>query len=398
MKKKRILALGMAAAMAFALASCGSSSSESGSGTADSGESADVINIGVMGPYTGDVAQYGLSVRNGVELYIEQVNEAGGINGKQINLIEEDEKGDATEAVNAYQKMVEQGITGLIGDVTSTPCIAVAQISVEDNMPMITPSATAADVVSFGDNCFQTTISDPYQGTTMAQYAAEKLGIKTVGTVFNSGDDYSTGCNDAFVEECANVGITVTSEQGYAQGDTDFKALISTLISEGVDAIYCPNYYSDIGKIVTQARELGYEGIFIGVDGWSSVENYASAEDLANCYYCCSFATALTSDNVQSFIQAYNDKYGEDPANFEALGYDAAMQMCAALQAAEDAGLEPGSDEYKATMIDTIANQEIEGVTGTIRYEGTGTPVKALRILTFDNGALSYIEDFEPTT
>lgn len=393
-KKTRILALALAAAMCVALASCGSSSSSS---TA-SGSSGDTIKVGVLGPYTGDVAQYGISVRNGAELYIKQVNAAGGINGKQIEIVEYDEKGDATEAVNAYQKMVEDGITALIGDVTSTPTIAVAQESVKDNMPMVTASATAADVVSYGSNVFQTSVSDPYQGTTMAQYAAQKLSVKTVGTIYNSGDDYSTGCNDAFVKECASVGITVADQEGYANGDIDFNAQLTSLISAGVQAIYCPNYYSDDGKITTQARQLGYTGIFLGVDGWSSVESYASASDLANCYYCCSFATTLQQQNVQDFVKAYKAEYNADPANFEALGYDAAMQMLTAIETAEKAGLTAGTDDYKAAVISALGTQKIEGVTGEITYNGSGTPIKALRILTFKDGALSYVEDFSAKT
>lgn len=147
--RRNFVKAGAVAGMGLGLAACGGNSGSS------NGSSSDTIKIGLMGPYTGDVAQYGLACRYGAELYVKQVNSNGGINGKQIELDTQDEKGDATEAVNVYNKLVEDGVVGIIGDVTSTPTIAVAQASVKDNMPCVTPSATAADVISYGKNYFR---------------------------------------------------------------------------------------------------------------------------------------------------------------------------------------------------------------------------------------------------
>lgn len=385
---------GSAVAVAgLGLAACGGSSDSSSS------SSSDTIKVGILGPFTGDVAQYGLACRNGANLYIKQVNEAGGINGKQIEVEEEDEKGDATEAVNAYNKMVENGVVGIIGDVTSTPTIAVAQQSVNDNMPCVTPSATAADVISYGSNYFRACITDPYQGKLMADFAADQ-GYQTVGCIFNSGGDYEVGVKDAFVEEAAARGLTVLDPQAYSAGDTDFNAQLTTIISGSPDAIMSPNYYQDDGKIVTQARDLGYTGVFLGADGWSNIvggsEEYATAEDLEGCFYDCSFVAENPDEAVQQFIQDYNDEYGEQPTNFCALGYDAAMILLNGIQTVEEAGsAEAGTDDYSQAVIDAIASGTANGVTGDISFDGTGDPKKSTLIITFKDGAQEVFDTIE---
>ncbi len=173
-----------------------------------------------MGPYTGDVAQYGLAVRSGALLYIKKFNEQGILNGKVIEAIAEDEKGDSTEAILVYNKLIDEGVTAIIGDVTSTPTIALAQKSVLDTIPCVTASATAGDVVVHGNNMFRACITDPFQGRVMAEFAY-KQGYKNIGTIFNSGGDYETGVNDAFVKHADELGIQVTSQQGYPEGAVD---------------------------------------------------------------------------------------------------------------------------------------------------------------------------------
>ncbi len=378
-----------ASAAALGLAACGNSGSSSDSGS-------DTIKIGVLGPFSGDVAQYGLAVRNGAELYFELNPE---INGKKVELDEEDEKGDATEAVNAYNKMVEAGVVAILGDVTSTPSIAVAQQSVNDNMPLVSASATAADFIKYGSNAFRACITDPYQGKLMADFAADQ-GYKTVGTIYNSGGDYEKGVNDAFVEEAGNKGITITTQQGYAAGDVDFNGQLTTIISGNPDAVFCPNYYQDDGKIVTQARQQGYKGAFMGADGWSNIvggsEEYASAEDLEGCFYDCSFVSENEDEKVQKFISDYKAKFNEEPSNFCALGYDAAMVIANAIETVEkDGKAKAGSDDYKQAVIDAIASGTVDGVTGTIKYEGTGDPVKPTLVITFENGSQKVFKTVE---
>lgn len=386
---------GMAAvsvAGASILSGCGSSSG--------SGAGSDVIKLGLMGPYTGDVAQYGLAVRAGAELYVSKFNEEGGANGKKVELDAQDEKGNATEAKNVYNKMVEDGVVGIIGDVTSAPSVAVAQASVNDNMPLVSASATAAEFITYGPNAFRVCITDPYQGKLLADFAAEK-GYKTVGTIYNSGGAYEKGVNDAFVERAKAKGINVATQQGFADGDVDFKSQLTTIIATNPDAILSPNYYKDDGNIVTQARQLGYKGPFLGADGWSNIvggdEEYASASDLEGCFYDCSFVAENPDERVQKFISDFKAAHnGEMPGNFSALGYDAAMVLCQAIKVVEtDGKAKAGSEEYKQAIIDAVNAGSIEGVTGTIRYEGSGDPVKPTPIITFEGGSQKVVSTME---
>lgn len=365
-------------------------------GTSSSDDS--VVKVGLMGPYSGDVAQYGLAVRKGAELYVKQLNAQGGVGGKQVELDIQDEKGDATEAVNVYNKMVESGVVAIIGDVTSTPSIAVAQASVKDNMPLVSASATAADFVVHGPNAFRATITDPYQGKLMADFAA-KQGYKSVATIYNSGGDYEKGVNDAFVKQCAANGISVTTQQGYAQGDVDFRAQLTSILATNPDAILSPNYYQDDGKIVTQARQQGYKGVFLGADGWSNIiggsEEYASAADLEGCFYDCAFVLENQDEKVQKFVKEFNDEYGENPTNFCALGYDAAMVVMNGIKTALEGGAKLSTDDGKQAIIDGIAQGSVDGVTGTIKYDGTGDPVKPTLVITFEGGAQKVFDTIE---
>lgn len=370
-----------AAIMGLGLVGCG------GNGGGEGGDGASSIKVGIMGPHTGDNSSYGLACLNGAQLYFKQLNADGGVNGKQIEAVVYDTKGDATEAVNAYNRLVqEDGVTGIVGSVLTGPTIAVAQASVADNMPCVTPSATAADVVTYGSNYFRACVTDPEQGRVMAHFASEQ-GYKNVATLYLSGSDYSEGVNAAFCDEAESLGITITTQQSYADGDVDFKAQLTNIIATNPDAILVPNYYQDDGMIVNQARTQGYDKVFLGVDGWSGIyggsENYADAANLHDCYYCCAFSSSNESETATKFVSDYEAEYGEAPTNFCALGYDAAMVLAAGLTAAEEAGLEAGSDEYKQAVIDGVASGTVEGVTGSISYEGTGDPVKSSLIITF---------------
>ncbi|NJE80079.1 ABC transporter substrate-binding protein [Olsenella sp. SW781] len=369
-----------ALALGLGLVGCGGNGGGESSGASG-------IKVGVMGPHTGDNSSYGLACLNGAQLYFKQLNADGGVNGKQIEAVVYDTKGDATEAVNAYNRLVqEDGVTGIVGSVLTGPTIAVAQASVADNMPCVTPSATAADVVTYGSNYFRACVTDPEQGRVMAHFASEQ-GYKNVATLYLSGSDYSEGVNAAFCEEAEALGITITTQQSYAEGDVDFKAQLTNIIATSPDAILVPNYYQDDGMIVNQARGQGYDKVFLGVDGWSGIyggsENYADAANLHDCYYCCAFSSSNESETATKFVSDYEAEYGEAPTNFCALGYDAAMVLAAGLTAAEEAGLEAGTDEYKQAVIDGIAAGTVDGVTGSISYEGTGDPVKSSLIITF---------------
>lgn len=382
---KKVLALILVACMAaMVFAGCGKS-----------GDS-DTIKVGMLGPYTGDYAVYGLAVRNGAQLYIDQVNANGGINGKQIEVIAYDNKGDSAEAVTAFNKMVDEGITALIGDVLTGNTIAVVAEANPINMPMITASATAAEVTynsetgTLYSNVFRTCFIDPFQGEKMAQYAAEVLGAKSAAVICQTGNDYSEGLADAFRQKCAELGVSVVADEGYSKGDVDFRSQLTNIAAAAPDVVFCPNYYQDDGLIVTQAREVGLTAPFLGGDGWAGVKDYASAEDLEGCLYCSAYAPG-SSDAVKEFEAAYTEKYGADSLNmFAATAYDAAMVLCAALTKAEATGEQPGSDAYKQAVIDGIKSEgpSVVGVTSETGYtfDEYNNPVKEAVIMTVQNG------------
>lgn len=370
------------------LSACGGSASGTGSAAGGS------IKVGLLGPYSGSLAKYGLAVRSGAELYAKQANGGGGINGKQIELEALDERGDGAEATNAYRKLVTDGVVAVLGDVTSAPAIAVAQASAADNMPLVSASASATAVVAYGPNAFRTCATDPFQGRLLADVAADE-GYGVVATVFNASEDYEVGVEYAFVQEAKAKGLAVSSEQGFMSGDTDFSTQLTTILATDPDAILVPNYCPEDGKIVTQARQMGYRGVFLGADGWSGITDYASAQDLEGCLYDCSFAVS-DNEGVQRFVSDYRAEYGKEPGNFDALGYDAAMVVLGAIKSVEEDGrAEYGTEDYRQAIIEAIASSTVEGVTGTIRYDGSGDPVRPTTVLKFEDGAQKVYKTIE---
>ena len=406
MKKFRLLSLALAIVLCFSLVA-GCSNNEATTPTPDAGgEEAgggEEILIGLIANTSGSDAQYGLAVRNGVMLYVDQLNADGGINGKQVRVIEYDDKGEQTEASSAFNRLVDDGVTAVIASVLTAPTITVADLAYEINMPQITASATAAGVTvldpddpdsEIRTNVFRSCFIDPFQGEKMAEYAYEKLGATTAAVIFETGSDYSEGLKDAFVAKCAELGIEVVSEQAYSAGDVDFRAQMTTIASANPDVIFSPNYYEDNGMIVTQAREVGVEGTFLGGDGWGGVAGYASAEDLEGSVYCSGYAAG--TEGVADFEAAYEAAYSEAvPSMFAPLAYDAAMLMCSAIQEAEDAGLTAGSDDYKQAVIDALkATSGLEGVTGTYSFDEQNNPIKDAAIMQLQGGAEVFTEMF----
>lgn len=389
---KKILCFVLAAAMALSLAACGNGSN----GNASDGNT---IKVGVIANTTGDSSQYGIAVSQGAKLYIKQLNEEGGINGKQIEVVEYDDKGATADAVNAYERMKSDGVTAVIGAVLTNTTLAVADKTYEDNMPQITASATAASVTvldptdensDIRTNVFRACFIDPFQGEKMAEYA-QKLGATKCAVLYDSGNDYAKGVGDAFAAKCKELGIECTVE-GYATGDKDFKAQLTNIKASGAEYIMCPNYLEDVGLIVTQARQQGITAGFLGGDGWSGVSAYASAEDLEGSYFCSGYALGSNAE----FEEAYAAEYGEAPKQmFEALGYDAALLMCNALKSAEEQSLEVGSDEYKQAVIDAMkATNGLEGVTGTFSFDDQNNPIKSASILQIQGGEEVFVENF----
>ena len=359
------------------------------------------IDIAFIGNTTGDYAQYGIPVRNAVMLYFDQLNAAGGINGKKVVVKEYDDKGDGVEAVNAYNLAKENGITAVIGSVLTGATIGLADATYEDNMPQITASATATGVTVMEDtgevrtNVFRACFIDPFQGQKMADYAVEKLGAKTAAIFYETGSDYSEGLKNAFVVEAERMGLEIVDTEAFATGDKDFKAQMTNIASKNPDIVFCPIYYGEAGLAIQAARQAGCTATFLGGDGFGSVKDYASAEELEGSVYCSGYAPG--TEDVAQFEKDYCETFGveEVPNMFAPLAYDASMIMAYGLKAAEDAGLEAGTDEYKQAIIDAIKTMDgVKGITGTYSFDSDNNPIKSVAIIELTGGEEVFKEMF----
>ena len=345
------------------------------------------ITIAFIGNTTGDYAQYGIPVRNAVMLYFDQLNAAGGI------------KGDGVEAVNSYNLAKENGITAVVGSVLTGATIALADATYEDNMPQITASATATGVTVMEDtgevrtNVFRACFIDPFQGEKMASYAVEKLGAKTAAVFFQTGSDYSEGLKDAFVAKAEELGLEIVDTEAFAEGDKDFKAQMTNIAAKNPDVVFAPIYYAEAGLAISAARAAGCEATFLGGDGFGSVKDYASAEDLEGSVYCSGYAPG--TESVAQFEKDYCSTFNVEsvPNMFAPLAYDAAMIMAYGLQAAEDQGLTAGTEEYKQAVIDAIKNMDgVAGITGSYSFDADNNPIKSVAIIELTGGDEVYKE------
>ncbi len=359
------------------------------------------IDIAFIGNTTGDYAQYGIPVRNAVMLYFDQLNAAGGINGKKVVVKEYDDKGDGVEAVNAYNLAKENGITAVIGSVLTGATIGLADATYEDNMPQITASATATGVTVMEDtgevrtNVFRACFIDPFQGQKMADYAVEKLGAKTAAIFYETGSDYSEGLKNAFVVEAERMGLEIVDTEAFATGDKDFKAQMTNIASKNPDIVFCPIYYGEAGLAIQAARQAGCTATFLGGDGFGSVKDYASAEELEGSVYCSGYAPG--TEDVAQFEKDYCETFGveEVPNMFAPLAYDASMIMAYGLKAAEDAGLTAGTDEYKQAVIDAIKTMDgVKGITGSYSFDSDNNPIKSVAIIGLTGGEEVFKEMF----
>ncbi|HHU07555.1 MAG TPA: ABC transporter substrate-binding protein [Clostridiaceae bacterium] len=383
-KSKRVFTaiLLVSLAIIMLLTSCGDAAEKETETTAPV-VTGDKIKIGGLAPLTGNVSIYGIAVNNGVKLAIQEVNENGGLLGKQIDYIVYDEKGETVEATNAYNRLVnDDKIVALIGDVTSEPSIAVAQRAARDNMPMITASGTSADITKQGENVFRACFIDEVQGDLMGAFVANNLELEKAAILYNVSDNYSQGLTDAFVARCEAEGIEIVASENYSSGDTDFKTQLTKIKTAGAEVLYVPNYYNDDIMIVRQAKQVGLDIPFLGGDGWDGVlsENVIGTEknDADGAYFTNHYAPDDPNEQLQSFLTAYREAYGMEAVSFAALGYDAAHMM---IQAIEEAG-STDSDAIIAAMKDI----EYEGVTGSITFDDNNNPIKTVSIILVKDG------------
>ncbi len=339
-----------------------------------------VIKFGMLGPQSGDYAVYGVAVRDGAQLAIDEINEAGGIDGKMIELVAYDSEGDPTKALNLFNRLVDSDkIHALLGGTFSGESLTVGPVADEKQIPMLSPTATNADVTLDKDFVFRACFIDPYQGRVAAKFAADSLGATKAVIFRNVSNDYAMGLADNFA---ASFSGEIVADEGYTNEDNDFKAIITKIADLEPDVIFVPDYKNMVGLIASQLKDAGLEVPMLGGDGWDGVQaDYPDVMD--GHYFTNHYSTEDSAEVIQSFISKYEAAYGEVPNALAALAYDAAYIMAEAI---ENAGSLEGA-EIQAALKSVVH----EGVTGHTEFDAQGdTYQKEAVIIKIEGGELKF--------
>lgn len=400
--KKRVLSLSLALAMAASLTACGSSSSTAettaaaaadattaAAGASSEASSDKVFKIGGIGPVTGAAAVYGLAVKNGAQIAVDEINADGGINGYQIEFNFQDDEHDAEKSVNAYNTLKDWGMQVLMGTVTSAPCVAVADKTYADNMFQITPSGSSVECAQ-NPNVFRVCFSDPDQGAASATYIAENKLAEKIAVIYDSSDVYSSGIYEKFASEAANQGLEIVDAEAFtADSNKDFSTQLQKAKDAGADLVFLPIYYTEASLILKQADTMGYAPKFFGCDGMDGilrVENFDTklAEGLM---LLTPFAADAQDELTQKFVTSYKENYGETPIQFAADAYDAIYAIKAAMEEADitpETSVSDTCDKMKEAMLKIKVN----GLTGEdMTWTEDGEPHKAPKAVKVVDGA-----------
>lgn len=349
------------------------------------------VVIGGVGPASGEASTFGVSTRRGMQLAVEEWNSKGGVLGKQVKLVFEDDKGDPTEAATVYTKLISQDkVVGIVGTIMSKCSLAGAPICQANGVPMVSQGSTNPMVTEVGDYIFRVCFIDPFQGTVGANFAYRDLGIRKAGVIFDNGNDYTKGLAEFFRDQFLNLGGEIVAFEGHVTGTTDFKAQLTKIINAGAELIYIPDYYDNAGLITREARDLGFTGSFLGGDGWDSPDLVKiGGESVEGAYFTGHFSKDDPRPEVQEFVAKYKEKYGETPDSFAAFSYDATNLL---LDAIKRAGTTEG-----AALRDAIKDSNFQGaVGGAIVFDENRNPIKAAVIIEIRNGQQVYKTTVNP--
>lgn len=390
-----MLVLSMVAAL---LAGCGNSTANNGAeagtegtanaeGTEATAVSGEGFKIGGIGPLTGGAAVYGIAVKNGAQLAVDEINAAGGINGTPIVFTFEDDEHDPEKAVNAYNTLKDRNMQLLMGTVTSGPCLAVSEETMNDNMYMLTPSGTAVECVQY-DNAFRVCFSDPNQGGKSAEYIGTNKIASKVAVIYDSSDVYSSGIYAEFAKKAPEYGIEIVAAEAFtADNKTDFTIQLQKAKDGGAELVFLPIYYQEAALILSQANSMGFAPMFFGCDGLDgilSVEDFDSA--LAEGVMLLTPLVADENDKTRAFVAAYEEAYGETPIQFAANAYDAMYIIKAALEQS-GATVEMSASEICDLMKAAMMEITVSGITGEMTWTADGEVNKEPKAVKIVNGA-----------
>jgi len=351
----------------------------SGCGQQESNGQDEGIKIGTIGPLTGGVASYGISTKNGVEIAVDEFNEAGGINGQQIILVSEDTRGEQTEAANAASKLIERDkVLAIVGGVISAETMTAGPITNDAEVVMISSSSTAVGVPEIGDYVFRNCLADELQVIQLAEYAVEELELGKFAVMYTN-NDYGVSLKDAFEEKAKEIAEVVGIET-FNDGEVDFRAQLTKLKNKNPDALYIAGYYTEAAKISQQAREQGLDVQILGADGFYSPELIELGEDaVEGAIFTAGFFVDDPAESTQNFVKAYEERFNVEPDMFAAQAYDAAMILLTALEASNG----EGGEALQQAMLNI---KNFPGITGETSFTSIGDAVKGIIILEVENG------------
>lgn len=387
-KWKKFTSACLVAALSTALlAGCGGEKKDSAAANADK------YVIGASFELTGNVANYGKSTLSGLKLAVEQVNKAGGVNGKQLVVVESDNKSEPAESGNSVTKLITQDkVVAVVGPATSGCVFAATPVVTSNKVPLIAPCATApAITVDNGqvkEFIFRACFIDPFQGRVMAEFADKTLGVKNVAILHDASSDYSKGLAEVFEKTLNEKGGKVVAKEAFLSKDIDFKAALTKIKAANPEAIYIPGYYEEVAKIIKQTREIGLNVPLIGCDGWDSPKlvEIAGPEALNNTYFSSAFSVQDQTESVQKFIADYKAMYQKDPDIFCMQGYNAGLVLADALKRAGD-----GADGTKLAAA-IAATKDLPVASGKLTYDKDHNPIISAIIIEMKDGVQSFKE------
>ena len=387
----KFVAASAAAVMALSLAGCsGGSMDDSSSSSAKA--SGDSITIGTVTTNSGTAAAYGEAEVKGFELAVSEINAKGGINGKKVKLESMDDKGDASEASNAYNKLAgDNNVLAVAGPTISATTAAVAPLADQSKLVTIAPAATS-DSIETGNYLFRTCFKDSYQGEVAARFAAENLKVKKVAVLYGTGDPYSSGVGEAFAKAAEKLGLEVVDKESSSSADdTEYSAQLQKIQASGAELLYAPYYYSVAGPyIIPQARSVGFEGYVMGPDGYDGLKLTGDKSQYNKTYYTTHYsADDNTNTKVQDFIKSYKSKNNAEPNTFAALGYDTIYMIKQAIEKA-------GENATREDVRNAVAGMTFDGVTGKFTMDKSGSPTKSVTVLEMKDGKPVYNTTVQP--
>ncbi len=387
-RRRDMLAL-FAAASTGAVVGCKNGKEGSG-GNGKGGGTGDIV-IGHYASLTGQIAHYGQDTDKAIKLATEELNAAGGVLGRKVQIKTLDTRGDGTEAANAVTRLIDvENAVAVLGEVASSLSLQGGRVAQRKKIPMISPSSTNTKVTEIGDYVFRVCFIDPFQGKVMAKFARENLKLEKAAILKDVKNDYSVGLADAFKKAYEGAGGKVVVEQSYGQGDTDFSAQITAIKNSDAQCIYVPGYYAEVGAIAKTAERLEVKLPMMGGDGWDAPDLYKiGGKAVEGHYFSNHFAPDVASEGAKKFIAAFEKAHKAKPSGLAALGYDAARVLFAAIKTA-------GNTDPKAIRDAIAATKDFEGVTGKITINDKRNAVKSAVVLKIKDGSAKYEATVDP--